>query len=167
MLQCEKVLKIYYTTVWIYLILLNIHIKMVKMVNLMLCSFSPISKKKSTVLKSTPKLLNQNFKGWLYDCAFLTSSPMWFLLLLNLENHQQKCIVNPPFTTANLISWSSPPLFPKNIYVHFYSLPANVLKECKLILLLAKAKKNPKGKCAAKEGHLVHFQAKQRWLWSQ
>lgn len=51
--------------------------------------------------------------------------------------------------------------------MHIYLLPASVLRECKLILLakeckliLLLAENNPKGKCTAKEGHPVHFQAR-------
>ena len=39
--------------------------------------------------------------------------------------------------------------------MYFHLLPASVLRECKFILLLAKAEKNPEGKCAAEEGHPV------------
>ena len=39
-LQDEKVLELYFTVMWIYIILLNL--KMVKMVNFMLCVFTPM-----------------------------------------------------------------------------------------------------------------------------
>lgn len=75
----------------------------------------------------------------------------FFLPVFNSESRQQKCILKPVFIC-------------NGVDVMIFDSPFGAFRERKLNSGSAEAGRDPKGKCATKEGYSDHFQAEHFWV---